>query len=190
MSDRQLREIGQMLAPYDLLSMRAVAYDPVTKEEYFCLTRKDGTILSLEDFQKLSDIVRKFYDCKADTTRYNLIAKWRYSYDDHYKNSQGWDGISRHGYVYVMECNGIYKIGQSVDVAQRRIAIQYGMGKPVKILYILESCDMEVAESHLQTWFDEKHITDKKLVTNEWFKLNQDDLDFIHWLKRENLIDG
>jgi hypothetical protein len=89
-----------------------------------------------------------------------------------------------------MECNGIYKIGQSVDVAQRRIAIQYGMGKPVKILYILESCDMEVAESHLQTWFDEKHITDKKLVTNEWFKLNQDDLDFIHWLKRENLIDG
>ena len=42
--------------------------------------------------------------------------------------------------IYIMECDGFYKVGVSQDVKKRQKQLQIGNGKKIKVLYSSNKC--------------------------------------------------
>lgn len=74
----------------------------------------------------------------------------------------------KEGYVYVVECAGVFKIGCSIcpDTRLKGLQLPY----PAVYIFKIHTDDMYRLENRLQKMFEDKH------VNGEWFKLTEEDL--------------
>lgn len=77
------------------------------------------------------------------------------------------------GFVYVLHCNGVYKIGLSKDVSQRITEIQPVMPYPVTVVFVIETIDMRALEIQLHEQYAGKRLN------GEWFALTEQDIENI-----------
>lgn len=86
---------------------------------------------------------------------------------DNYPPSYSINRSGDMGKVYIMECNGFYKVGVSQDVKKRQKQLQTGNGKEIKILYSSNECINA---------FEVENLIHKKYklyqTIGEWFKCN------------------
>ena len=76
--------------------------------------------------------------------------------------------------VYVLECNGLHKIGVAQDVESRIQQLQTGNGNKIKEIYSIELYHLAF------TIEKELHTTFKMCrVTGEWFKLAEYELELV-----------
>lgn len=75
------------------------------------------------------------------------------------------------GFVYVMECGGLYKIGWSVNPRKRVLTLQIGSPLPIKLVGVIEGSLTNEAEWH--------HAYRDKRVHGEWFALTEEDVSHI-----------
>ncbi len=67
--------------------------------------------------------------------------------------------------IYIMECDGFYKVGVSQDVKKRQKQLQIGNGKKIKVLYSSNKC---INAFEVENLIHKKYKTYQ--TTNEWFK--------------------
>jgi len=80
------------------------------------------------------------------------------------------------GYVYLMECGGIYKIGLSKDPSKRRKQIERGLSTSrrsprVELLAQLPTGAMKATEEMLHSFYRDEHFF------LEWFELRRDQVE-------------
>jgi len=78
--------------------------------------------------------------------------------------------------VYVVECNGLYKIGMSGSVSRRISSLQTATPYDVKLVDTFESDVAFEMEQHLH------HVFAEKNVQGEWFSLDDADLERVRWI--------
>lgn len=83
---------------------------------------------------------------------------------------------ARTEYVYLMRCQGLYKIGVSVNPEQRRRKIQGSGAFDVELICTIQSNDMFALETELHQRFSGKR------VRREWFALNKTDIAYVQSL--------
>ena len=79
-------------------------------------------------------------------------------------------------FVYLMECNGFYKIGFASKPKKRKALFQTGNPHKITLVavsYPLERTDAEETEDALHRIFKHKH------VRGEWFDLDETSLRFV-----------
>jgi len=82
------------------------------------------------------------------------------------------------GYIYILECEGFYKIGLSKNVERRKKQLDF---TPFKSKIIFKSPLMEdiySVEEQLHIFYE------KKRVKGEWFKLSPEDIEEIKEITR------
>lgn len=77
------------------------------------------------------------------------------------------------GVVYLLECEGFYKIGITDDVRKRLSQIQTSTPFNVKLIHSIPLANAWLLEKHLHERFA------KKRVRGEWFKLSSDDVNTV-----------
>ena len=77
-------------------------------------------------------------------------------------------------YLYLLEAGGQYKIGHARNVDRRIRALKAGCPFPLKKIYAFRLNDARGEERILH-----KHFANK-VLHGEWFRLDPDDLRFIH----------
>jgi len=87
-------------------------------------------------------------------------------------------------YVYVMQCNGLYKIGFAKSPSARVRTLQIGSPHPVRLVHILRTSSYKMIEHQLHGLFK------KKCVRGEWFRLDQSDLRYIQNLDAHGFWPG
>lgn len=79
--------------------------------------------------------------------------------------------------VYIVKCEEYYKVGKSRAGIKKRIAsLQIGNPKPLEVVLLIRSSDIDSLEAKLHNRFANKWLR------GEWFKLEQSDIDYL--LKR------
>ena len=79
--------------------------------------------------------------------------------------------LNEPGQIYIIECNGLYKIGRSVNAKKRIYSLQETTPFPIKTIAIFSVEKMSQTEHELHQLFKQKR---KK---GEWFNLAEDDLN-------------
>jgi hypothetical protein len=74
------------------------------------------------------------------------------------------------GWVYLIACDGRYKIGRTLYPKQRVRQIRTQIKRPLEIIGMCSVEDMVGAEAELHKQYEHKH------VGNEWFALDADDV--------------
>ncbi len=174
----------------DLLSVSRVRVEvdgqTVTRH---CLMDDEGCALTSEDLRKLVDLVTEIHDSLPDEAirhfnvnqRERVFMRWvennsGESYQDHI------DGIGRPrrrqgkrkhrpGFVYIAECEGVYKIGRSLEPEARMRSLRGPGGGKVSLVVSFKSDDAVDLENELHVWFKEKHLE------GEWFSLLPEDIE-------------
>jgi hypothetical protein len=85
-------------------------------------------------------------------------------------------------YVYVIrdiDVTGYYKIGKTTNVARRFNEFKLTLPFQIGIVLVLDCQDERVLELQLHRHFRDKH------VKGEWFDLDDDDLDYIRQVARQ-----
>lgn len=83
------------------------------------------------------------------------------------------------GFVYVMrEPDGLYKIGESSDVLQRKGDLECELGVKLVLVYTIPCKDQHIAEAFLHRFFAHKR------VKGEWFTLDDQDIAVIVQCKK------
>ncbi len=72
------------------------------------------------------------------------------------------------GFIYVMECEGFYKIGWTTNPRHRRFGLQTGSPFPITLVGVIEGSIMNEAEWH--------EAFEDKRVRGEWFALTEEDV--------------
>lgn len=79
-------------------------------------------------------------------------------------------------YVYLLESDGLYKIGFARDPNTRRKRLQTGSPKPIRIVHTIRTWHYRHVEEKLHDHFDDKR------VRGEWFALDADDVAYFKTL--------
>ena len=86
--------------------------------------------------------------------------------------------------LYVLHCNGVYKIGITTTTITRRVK-SLQTGNPYKITrYWSKKCSNYV---QMEKYFHRKFA--KKRLCGEWFALDDKDLEFIKNCKRYSIFE-
>jgi hypothetical protein len=80
---------------------------------------------------------------------------------------------SRPGFVYVLACEGRYKLGASRNVRQRLRTLQTASPAPLELVWSADVPDMYGTERALHAQFAHRHIA------GEWYALTPEDLQEI-----------
>lgn len=83
---------------------------------------------------------------------------------------------TREGYVYVLTAlhdDTVYKIGRTNNPSDRLRTFNVKLPFDVEYLHVIKTSDMHALEGQLHRKFGSKR------VNGEWFKLDNDDLDYI-----------
>ena len=82
--------------------------------------------------------------------------------------------LSHSGFVYLIECGGVYKVGCTKNINKRIRSHQSGLPLPVKMVASFPSVDHRKDESRIHEFLAEHKVQGKK----EWFHIPE------CWLKR------
>lgn len=88
------------------------------------------------------------------------------------------DEIGFTQFVYILEADGLYKIGYTNNLAGRIRRITIQTDAPVRIVHIIETDDMVALESLLHRRFADKR------VQGEWFRLTPMDINQLKTYQR------
>lgn len=83
----------------------------------------------------------------------------------------------RPGHVYLVECNGAYKIGIAKDLKARISSMQSGSPLPLTLIHSIQTPEMEILEAKLHN-----HFAHKRFELGEWFDLDTSDVEYIKGL--------
>ena len=84
----------------------------------------------------------------------------------------------REGFVYLLHCNGAYKIGHAKVVDKRVSQIEPVMPYPVEVVFSIPTSDRFLMEAELHA-----HFRDRRL-RGEWFALDEEDVLAVkEWVK-------
>lgn len=83
--------------------------------------------------------------------------------------------------LYVMESNGLFKIGYGKSVASRQRALRTASGYPVSIV---ASWAMPIRDARAQELRWHEHFAAQRMA-GEWFSLNPDDVAFMQAAMRD-----
>ena len=79
----------------------------------------------------------------------------------------------RHGYVYLLRCGDVYKIGCAQDLTPRISQIKPCLPYPVDLIHSIQSDDMFQLEKELHERFADQRLQ------GEWFRLSDIAIEFI-----------
>lgn len=87
------------------------------------------------------------------------------------------------GFVYLLKCKNtnIYKIGYSKNVSRRVKQLMTNIPYKLNIHHVIETEDMLGLESYLHDLYEDKRMN------GEYFKLDQEDVEYIKSLNYENI---
>lgn len=80
---------------------------------------------------------------------------------------------SLYGYIYLLESNGLYKIGYSHEPRARLTRLQTGSPCPIRLVHTIRTVHYKAVEQQLHNEFAEKR------VHREWFALDGPDVERI-----------
>lgn len=123
----------------------------------YCEIRKLGTQVSLETDNSDAELTK-------DNCRWKLIDKF-YAIND-LKDEQR--------YIYLIKCLEYTKIGITNNIKNRFESISTSTPFETEILFAIGVQNSEYHEKYLHQYFQDKH------QKGEWFKLNQDDINWIN----------
>lgn len=81
--------------------------------------------------------------------------------------------MKKRGFVYVFQGDGYCKIGYSNNPPRRRTHISPKLPFDLHLICSIESMNARALETELHVRFEDKH------VRGEWFRLDDDDLEYI-----------
>ena len=100
------------------------------------------------------------------------------------RKRDGWQA-PRRGWVYVLHCDGFYKIGISTSSPDRRARnMQTGNPHLVSVLFQIKHEDIDDAEKRLHVAFNDRR------VRGEWFKLDTTDIGQLVTLLGQARVDS
>ena len=100
------------------------------------------------------------------------------------RKRDGWQE-PRRGWVYVLHCDGFYKIGISTGSPARRARnMQTGNPHRISVLFQIEHEDIEDAEKRLHVAFNDKR------VRGEWFQFSLSELGQLVTLLGQAAVDS
>lgn len=82
----------------------------------------------------------------------------------------------RHGFVYLLHSNGVYKIGKALNLEARVLQISPVMPHPLELIHSIESDDYDQLELKLHNMFGHARLN------GEWFNLSPTDVEYIRSL--------
>ena len=74
------------------------------------------------------------------------------------------------GYVYIIEHQGVYKIGKTKKLNRRLLQISPKLPYELKLFMVIESNNRHLEERWLHTWYEDKRLS------GEWFALDAFDI--------------
>jgi len=87
--------------------------------------------------------------------------------------------INNKSYIYIVECNGVYKIGVSVLPEQRISLIRTDNYQPIRTVAILEVLSGYGVERYAHTFLKSLGVH----VRGEWFRLSCSDEEIIDYIQ-------
>lgn len=132
---------------------------------------KDSKWMNIHQFRvKYNAYFKDIYEHKLISNHLHLAIQTHYFHLYNLILNRCIEDKSTNTYILYNSSNNLYKIGKSKDIATRIKSIQNGLGCDLRLVY-LNNTDIEKLLHKL--------YEDNK-VHNEWFKLNNDDLNLIH----------
>ena len=86
------------------------------------------------------------------------------------------DSEKKSGHVYMLEHDGVYKIGSSIDAAQRHKKIATQMPFATKEIHVISTDDPSGIEAYWHKRFKDKKYKGKQKLQGEWFNLLASDI--------------
>lgn len=84
--------------------------------------------------------------------------------------------------VYIVECQGLYKIGKTTDLKARLLAIQAMNPFPLKVVHVIPSEQYGIVEKALHKIFSSKRLG------GEWFELSPEELNEVKSLSVQDIV--
>lgn len=81
---------------------------------------------------------------------------------------------STSGFVYVVKSGELFKIGMTKDIAKRMQSIQLHNPHSVSTIMLITTHNPRLVERRLH-----KQFADKRIGTSEWFRLDEEDIEFL-----------
>jgi len=133
-----------------------------------------GRMLEYREWLELQDLVANWYELHSDDEIEKTNAAWFPPRPEHapgQAQQQQYDG-----WIYVLQADQYYKIGQTVDLDRRLTQIVPQLPFPAELAHTFHTSDMNATETALHEKFADKR------THGEWFRLDEDD---IAWLKSQ-----
>ncbi len=87
------------------------------------------------------------------------------------------------GCVYILECQGLYKIGKTTNLKARLLAIQAMNPFPLKVIHVIPSERYGIVEKALHKIFSSKRLG------GEWFELSSEEINEVKSLSVQDIVD-
>lgn len=84
--------------------------------------------------------------------------------------------VDRSGYVYLIEQNGLHKIGITKNLKNRMTAMKTSSGHPIDLIWSMHYPAMDELEHALHVRYESKR------TQGEWFNLTPEDVEYIKGL--------
>lgn len=160
----------------------------ITKENYAPMDCK-GFILPEDHWETIKEYIDYFYELSSkndfDIDRHNLeILAKTYNIDYRETKRKTSESNSKNvGSVYLMEGDNYYKIGKAKDPISRHKTLSVKLPFEVEIVHTVESNQYGKLEKFLHEKFADKR------TNGEWFKLDEDDIEYIKNLEGDEYND-
>lgn len=174
MSDQNLRIIRDLLRPQYLL--RIDEYEDTT----VVMEMQQAIPLPFDDAKRLHEALGRYLSL-GELSINDIVTEWKAARDvsereQERKELKPVPTKGRPGHVYLIECNGAYKIGIAKNLKARITSMQSGSPLPLTLVHSIKTKSMEVLETELHNRFASKRID------REWFRLGTADVEYIKGL--------
>lgn len=141
-------------------------------EDGYYLSDGNGYILESEDLLDIGKNLISFAKKhKEDIIRHNDLN--RKELENYYTELKRKHKPKKSGHIYIMECGGKYKIGNSKNVERRKKQLDH---RPFPVQIIYKSPELE----NVIEYEKELHeVFENKRISGEWFDLDAKDIDII-----------
>lgn len=137
-----------------------------------------GYVMSRDEYARFSEQTTLFYATHSDED----ISQLNRETDEYWRNERGEirkpirmapTRSSQPGFIYVIKCNDLHKIGKSKQVTKRIEKFETIYPHDLEVVFVAKVNDMHGAECYLHSKFSSQRIK------GEWFNLTPNDVDQI-----------
>ncbi len=148
----------------------------VVENGAFAITDQGSILPTLEEMERIIERIYRFYDATSpeEIEAHNQERLAELLPSERREPRPKPERVAKPGYIYLIRAsNDLYKIGRSINVANRLRNLQTSSATPLTLVHSFPSDDMEQAESRLHTEFAYAR------THGEWFLLSVDDVNYI-----------